>query len=957
MPTTSGATIGPYVVDREIGRGGMGVVFLAHDTRLGRTVALKALPEEVASDPEHLQRFEREARVLASLNHPNVAAIHGIEESEGRRYLALEHIEGETLADRIARGPLPLQETLDICIQIAAGVEAAHDGGVVHRDLKPSNVMITPNDQVKVLDFGLAKGRVATDESGLAKSPALVDSRVLSSPTLLHTPPLPHSPTLISPGTLPHSPTLISPATLPGVILGTAAYLSPEQARGKVVDRRTDIWSFGCILYECLTGKRAFEGETVSDTIARTLEREMDWSPLPKSTPPRLRALLERCLTKDPKLRLRDIGEARLTLEEIKSGHFAAPTDAVAPGAAAARRRTAILLAIGAVLSAVLGALAWNAFGPSSRSARMGVVHLSLPVPPELRGLAVEMTLGGEAAVMMATPRATGKGEAPRPRLYLRRMDHGTFEPLRGTDGVVSFLVSPDGRWLSFVSALSGQASYFQLFKMPIDGSSPPIPLGRVDPTWDSDPVGLRSGDFIFSTENGTKYVRVPASGAASAPVRFDAPGYNGRLTPENPALPGDRGIFLGATWFEKGVFCQGIGVMDLKSGKVKILIRDGGSPHYSPTGDLLFSRAGALLAVPFDLAGLQIKGEPVAIMDGLRVGGGIHARFALASNGTLAYQPGGDVRHDRRLVIVARDGKVSEWSGERQALGYYLRASPDGSRAVVCIDSPDGITEIWISERGRPASHRLQVRPGADCYGPIWSPDGERIAYFQYSQTEEDGIYVSSVDGISPPRRIAPRPPPSTYIWTSSWSPNGSTVLMTLVEGTKATLRSIAAIPNEGSLSAPRPLFHDDTNRWTATISPDNRMIAYVSEEMGRPDIYVSGWDGRAPTGRSLLVSAGGGSAPRWGREGKQVYYLSPQNKLMAVQVAAVTQLQASSPAEIWDLDALRIPTESSLFDILPDGRLLMVQRGEGEDELTRFDVVLNFFDEVKQKMRAAGK
>src|SRR5882762_1481196 len=337
-PVTSGATIGPYKVDREIGRGGMGVVFLAHDTRLGRTVALKALPDDVAADPEHLQRFEREARVLASLNHPNVAAIYGLEESEGRRYLALEHIEGETLADRIARGPLPLAETLDICIQIAAGVDAAHDAGVVHRDLKPGNVMITPSDQVKVLDFGLAKGRVATDESGLAKSPALIDSATLSSPTL-------YSPTL------PHSPTLISPATLPGVILGTAAYLSPEQARGKMVDRRTDIWSFGCILYECQTGKRAFEGETVSDTIAKLLEREMDWSTLPKSTTPLLRALLERCLTKDPKLRLRDIGEARLTLEEVKSGRIAAPTEAVAPGAGAApARRTAILLAIGAVI-------------------------------------------------------------------------------------------------------------------------------------------------------------------------------------------------------------------------------------------------------------------------------------------------------------------------------------------------------------------------------------------------------------------------------------------------------------------------------------------------------------------------------------------------------------------------------------------------------------------------------
>src|SRR5882672_11780802 len=430
MSVTSGATIGPYKVDREIGRGGMGVVFLAHDTRLGRTVALKALPDDVAADPEHLQRFEREARVLASLNHPNVAAIYGLEESEGRRYLALEHIDGETLADRIARGPLPLQETLDICIQIAAGVEAAHDGGVVHRDLKPSNVMITPADQVKVLDFGLAKGRVATDESGLAKSPALVDSR-LSSPTLLHSP------------TLPHSPTLVSPATLPGVILGTAAYLSPEQARGKIVDRRTDIWSFGCILYECITGKRAFEGETVSDTIAKILERPMDWSALPKHTPPRLRELLERCLERDPKRRLRDMGDARITLEEIKSGRHAAADQAAAAPVPTNPKRAAALIAAAAILGAALGALGWGALHhrPAER-----VTFLSLPLP---RDTQMESAVGDDDVIaMVCRPVGASSTDRSSGRLYIRRMDEPQFELIRGTEGTGSIFLSPDHRTL-----------------------------------------------------------------------------------------------------------------------------------------------------------------------------------------------------------------------------------------------------------------------------------------------------------------------------------------------------------------------------------------------------------------------------------------------------------------------------------------------------------------------------
>ena len=943
MAVQTGATIGPYKVDREIGRGGMGVIFLAHDTRLGRTVALKALPDDVASDTDRLQRFEREARVLASLNHPNIAAIYGLEEAEGRRYLALELIEGETLADKLARGALPLHEALDILIQIASGMEVAHDAGVVHRDLKPANVMITSQDQVKILDFGLAKGKVATDADGLAKSPALIDSPALSSPTL-------------SSPTLPHSPTFINPGTMAGVILGTAAYLSPEQARGKVVDRRTDIWSFGCIIYECLTGRRAFDGETVSDTIAKILERPMDWSSLPRSTPPRLKELMERCMERDPKRRLRDIGDARLTLEEIKSGRYAG---AAAPVAVAATPRTAILLTIGAILCAALGALAWNTFGPS-RSSRMGVAHLSLAIPSELRAIAFEMTAAGDAAVLAAAPRGTGQGEAPRPRLYLRRIDHGAFEALRGTDDVAVFIIGPDGRWLAFASPPSGQSSQLQLFKMPIDGSSPPIPISRVDPTWNPYATWLHSGDFIFSVEDGTKYIRVSANGDASAPVKFDAPGYNGRLRPENPVLPGDRGVFLRAIWYEKGVFCQGIGVMDLKSGKVKILIRDGGSPHYSPTGNLLFSRGGTLLAVPFDLAGLRIKGEPVAIMDGL---GGVlptenHARFALASNGTVAYQPGGDVGRNRRMMIVSRDGRMSEWSGERQAFGSSLRTSPDGSRAVVSIDNADGITELWVSERGRPASYRLPVRPGADCLAANWSPDGKRIAYFQLSQSAEDGVYVSSVDGATPPRRVALRVPPSALLLPNSWSPDGSTILVWLVEGAKGTLCSIGTAPSEGSLSAPKPLFHGDVNRRAATISPDGRLMAYSSDEMGKYDVYICRWDGKAPAGQPLLVSPGGGHAPMWGRDGMQVYYMSPQNKVMAVQVAAAPQLRGSVPSQVWDLEALRVPpSQGRLFDILPDGRLLAVQRAEGEDELNHVDVVLDFFAEMKQKMRAAGK
>jgi serine/threonine-protein kinase len=949
MPTTSGATIGPYKVDREIGRGGMGVVFLAHDTRLGRTVALKALPDDVASDPDRLQRFEREARVLASLNHPNVAAIYGLEESNGRRYLALEHIEGETLADRIARGPLPLQETLNICIEIAAGVEAAHDGGVVHRDLKPANVMITPNDQVKVLDFGLAKGRVATDESGLAKSPALVDSPTLSSPTL-------------SSPTLPHSPTLISPATLPGVILGTAAYLSPEQARGKVVDRRTDIWSFGCILYECLTGKRAFEGETVSDTIAKILERPMDWSTLPRSTPSRLRELLERCLEKDPRRRLRDIGDARLALEEIKTGRYAGVSADAAPATTATqRRRTAIIAAASALAGAIVAIAAWNAFGPPSRASRPQPAHLSIAIPPGIRFETAASALDGRALILLGSTRATRDAE-PVTRLYVRRLDRNTLEPIRGTERAQGFIVSPDGRWILFAATPSEQTTQARAFKVPVDGSSPPGPIGDIAASWDGRPAWLESGDFITSVDNGTKYARIPPNGGPlPEAVKFDAPGYSGRLYTEPEVLPGDRGVFLGAIWYEQGVYRQGIGVLDFKSGKAKILIRDGGSPNYSPTGHLLFTRQDALFAVRFDAKRLEVKGEPVAILDGLfQRQNWINARFDAAPNGTLFYAPGGGAARGRRLIIVDRDGKVSDWSGEQQPFEFTIASSPDGSRSTVAITNANAITEIWISDRGRAGLHRLPAKPGADCLGATWSPDGNQIAYYQSSQSADDGLYVADADGNAPPRRVAAGLTRTGFLAPSSWSPDGSMLLAAWVDGNAAYIHTVEIPKIPGTVAEPKPVFHDGVQRGLGEFSRSGRSVAYMSLETGKFEVFVSRWDGKRPVGRPLLVSAGGGFVPHWSANGKRLYYQTTQEKMMAVDIVEEPQLRASAPAEVWDLAELRVARSTSLgaiISVLPDGRLLAVQKAEGEGNPTQVDVVLNFPEELKQRMRAAGK
>ena len=941
MPVTSGATIGPYKVDREIGRGGMGVVFLAHDTRLGRTVALKALPEDVAADPDRLQRFEREARVLASLNHPNIAAIYGLEESGGHRFLALEHVEGETLADRLALGPLPLHEALDILIQIASGMEAAHDAGVVHRDLKPANVMITPSDQVKILDFGLAKGKVATDEDGLAKSPALIDSPTLSSPTL------------------PHSPTFINPATMAGVILGTAAYLSPEQARGKIVDRRTDIWSFGCVIYECLTARRAFEGETVSDTIAKILERPMDWSTLPKTTPPRLRELLERCLERDPKKRLRDIGDARLTLEEVRSGRYpgAGTEAAAAPGAAAAtRRRTVLIAAASAIAGAVLAIALYNAFN-HGRSRAEGPLYLALPLPPNVQvGGAVS---DGRTIAIVGKPLVASKSELSLSYLYMRRMDQPEFEQLRGIEGVGALFLSADGRTIEYWAPAGEQMRELRRFRMPTDRSAPPVPVGEVDPSWDPDGTWLESGDLILSSSDGLRYVRLPANGGApSPPTKYALTGPPARHYPQGRPLPGDRGVFLRAVWYEGGVYHQGIGILDPRSGKARILIRDGGSPTYLE-GMLYFSRQDALFAVPFDAGRVEVKGQPVGIMTGLRQEQtALNARFGVTPNGMLLYAGGGSVLRNRHLVVIDRQGNISEWSPERRPFEYEMKVSPDGNRALVMINNASALTELWVSERGQ-SSRRVRSHPGADVYGHVWSPDGRSFAFSQNgNDPPTDGMYVVDTDGASAPRRIAKRPSPTAYFVPSSWSPDG-TLLATVADSNKVAVWMLRIPAREGDLEIPRKLISGDAVYALGVFSPDGRIIAFQSNESGKAEVYAVAWAGGALAGQPIMVSRGGGDSPRWGRDGKHLY-CSQQGKLMSSEITSKPALRASPPTVAWNLAALHIPPNnlgSALHDILPDGRLLAVQRGEEEENPTQINVVLHFDEMVRERMRAARK
>ncbi len=945
------ATIGPYRIDREIGRGGMGVVFLGRDTRLDRAVAIKSLPLDVAADPDRLQRFEREAKVLASLSHPNIAAIYGVEESAGARYLILEHVEGQSLAERLARGPMPLADTLDICHQIAAGLEAAHEGGIIHRDLKPGNVMITPHDVVKVLDFGLAKGKVASD-SDPAQSPTIP-----SSHSMAQSPVLPQSPTIAQSPTLPHSPTFHSPATMPGVILGTAAYLSPEQARGKPVDRRTDIWSFGCVLYECLTGRLAFEGETVSDTIAKILERDVDWSRLPRQTPEPIRALLHRCLEKDAKKRLRDIGDARLAIEELRAGRGGPQaTVAAAPVKKGFDLRGGVLFGLGIILGAALAINLWGKFGPgSSGGARShGVTRVSVSIPEDIRALSGILSPDGRTFLILGQPRKSPTGDYPQPRLYARRMDETAFRPLAGTEGVVSLTFSEDGKWVLFLAPISERTTQRQLSKVPLDGSSPPVPVVKADDEWDRRPIWLASGDILMVTSSGRQYVRIPADGGApSKPLPLSAPGFEGEYT-FRKLLPGDRGVLFTATSYQEGVFQIAVGALDLKSGKAKILLRDAGFAEYSPTGHLLFSRRDALLAVPFDLNRLVVKGSPVALQGGLRVNATWgNAEFKTASDGSLLYVSGGNVGQNRRAVIVDADGKTSDWSGERQPFEADLSASPDGTRFASVIADAGAIYEIWVSYRGQTASRRVVGVPGVDCSQATWSPDGTRFAYSQIGRGDVNGIYMASADASAPPRRLV-KSDENNAIFPNSWSPDGSELLLTRVHAGKFALLTAPATSLQ-EVEA-KPVFRGPASYGGGFFSPDGRMIAYVSDETGKFEVFVSAWDRGGPAGQPLVVSQGGVQRMlNWSRDGKRVYFLTPQNQIMSSAIVASPRLGATVPAVAWDLDALRVV--SGLIDFLPGGRLLAIQKGEGEDEITRFDLALNYFDELKAKLRGAAK
>jgi eukaryotic-like serine/threonine-protein kinase len=928
MPLSPTTRIGPYEIVAPLGAGGMGEVYRARDLHLDRTVAVKALPDGFAHDPERLARFEREAKLLASLNHPNIAGIYGVVESDDRRYLALEFVDGTTLAERLGRGALPLDESLEICSQIAAALEAAHEAGVVHRDLKPGNVMLKPDGSVKVLDFGLARGGASQGSD--------------SNPNLSA------------------SPTMTYAATQAGMILGTAAYMSPEQARGRIVDRRTDIWSFGCVLYECLTGRQLFTGETVSDMIAKILEREPDWSAIPARAPGRVRELLARCLEKDAKKRLRDIGDARLWLDESIAELRSGTKDSKAAERAQRRmgRAAPAWIAAAFALGLIAGGTLWAVLRPGGggRGAGPGrAARLSVAMPATLRVQAALLTPDGKAIVALANDRATPPGQRPITRLYLRQLDRSDFEPVRGTEGIQGFRYIQGGKWIAFVGPTTAQSSDLQIQKMPLDGSAPPVAMTAWKPGWSSFVV-LESGDILVAEAQSARYARLRPNGESigdSKPFVSDSAGYS--FTIER-VLPGDRGVLLSAARWGSAGYEINVAVMDLKSGATKVLIQNGGHPRYLPAGYLVFSRKDVMMAVPMDLGRLEVRGQPVALMDGLRtISTWAPGDFELSGGGLLGFPPGGRSGGRRSVAIADAAGKITTWAGEPQAYELPPALTRDGRRFACVIANSRGVYEIWGSELDRPALRPLVTMENADCQYPAWSPDGRRIAFYRDAHDDRDGVYVTDVDGGGAPKLVLPRGMIGRLDSPTSWSPDG---LRLIVERLDHGRRSLAVVrldlPPDPS-RAPVVLESGGANLDFGQYSPDGRWITYTSDRTGAPAVYVASLSPDGALGQALQVSGPDGDFPRWSSDGHALYYLDPRSGLIKIPIQMSPVPSAGKPEVVHDADLQA--SYARRYWPLPNGSIFMIRRGEDEGEIQRLDLVFDFLDVVKEKTRASGR
>jgi eukaryotic-like serine/threonine-protein kinase len=867
MTLAAGARLGPYEIQAALGAGGMGEVYRARDTKLGRDVAIKVLPHSLKADAERLARFEREARLLASLNHPHIGAIYGLEDSDGVRGLILELVDGATLADRIARGPLALDETLLLARQIAEALEAAHEKGIIHRDLKPANIKVTPDGNVKVLDFGLAKVREAEGTPDLS--------------TMM--------------------------GTTPGMILGTVPYMSPEQVNGREADRTSDVWAYGCVLYEMLTGRPAFDGDTAAEILARVLKTEPDWHQLPTETPESIRRLLRRSLQKDQNLRFRDIRDARLEIDDVQSGTL--QNERVAAVRFGRRERLAWVAALTLVtlIAAILGARALRP-APTARE-----VRLEFSTPPTVDPA---LAISPDGLKVVFTGRSKGQSQ-----LWLRSLASSSARPLPGTEHASLPFWSPDGRSVGFFADA-------RLKRLDIDRGSvktlvsiAPAPLGGA---WNND------GTIVFSSSPGRPILRVSAEGGAPSPVtRFESLQQQSHSAPQ--FLPDGRHFlfFVTGTPEARGVYLSQLDKPDMKR-----LFDADSSAVYAATGHLLFVRGGTLLAIGFDPGKLETRGDPFPLSEDLT------GRTALSASaaGPIGYRTSSADGGQRQLVWVNRSGAEIEKVvyPDTQSQGPSL--SRDGRRVAV-FRRVNGNTDIWLYETVRRAWDRITFDSADDIF-PLWSPDDHRVAFG--SRRGEMDLYWRLL-GAPPGRGEDLLLSTSEPKFPMDWSRDGRFLLYDAIHPQRGV--DIWALPLEEGRK-PREVVQTDFNERQAQFSPDGKWIAYQSDKTGRFEIYLRPFPG---PGSDSPVSADGGAQVRWNPNGRELFFIAPDDRLMAVPIRFFSDRE---PAELGSPRALfatnvgsaAINTNRQQYMVSPDGQSFVMNSVVGEATTSPISVILNW-------------
>ena len=887
-PPLIGQTLAHYRVTAAIGSGGMGEVYRATDTKLGREVAIKVLPAETAQDAGRLARFRREAQLLAALNHPNVAAIHGLDEASGRMLLVLELVEGEDLAQRLKRGPIPLDEALEIAKQVAAALEEAHEKGVVHRDLKPANVKVTPDGKVKVLDFGLAKAFAGDAASG--SSPDLSQS-----PTLAHT------------------------GTEAGLIVGTASYMSPEQARGKAVDKRADIWAFGVVLWEMLTGDWLFPGETVSDVLAGVLKTEIDFGRLPGSTPPAIRLLLRRCLERNPKQRLHDIADARILLEEAVPG---AGGHALAP--AVAHRPPRLLLAALAALALATAGMGWallRAGSPALATPR----SLSVVLPDNLRLVkdthgTVAISRDGAQVVVVAE-------DDDGQRLYLRDLGSPNFRALPGTDSAEAPSFSPDGRWLAF--------SQEGLKKLSLDGGAPVLLAPRMNGAGAWSP----EGQIYFTSDYDKGLSRVAAAGGAAQELTRPDPaqGELSHIFPE--LLPGGRALVF--TSFRMPFAGSRIEALSLASGERHVVVEHAIEARYLGSGHLAFVRDEALMVAPFDPETLRVTGPALPARHEVAVSyADGHAEYALSENGILALVPRSVMPARREVVRLDRAGRAETVLAAEKAWGGPA-LSPDGRQLLLTRN--EGGLDVLLYDLERRTTTRLAASPRTEFSG-VWAPSGTRV--FHAVDLPPFQIFEVETSAATEPRRMLEG---SQDQIPRAVSPDGRWLLYS--QGTGINLPLLGILP----LGRPQEarLFRAEGAESSGTFSPDGRYVAYQSNESGRAEIYVRPVSEAA---RGAPVSRAGGWQPCWARNGELFFW--QRDQLVAVSVRTSPALAIAEPRPLFR--AARDARSNWLerdYDVSADGQSIYLARTPDLLRPRELRVVVDWASEVASLFaRGAG-